>query len=311
MAADESEKTRGYRGKTQPHQGRDRRLAELAEGQHGVVAVWQLIPLGFTDDAILRRATAGHLHRIHHGVYAVGYRKLTPRGHRMAAVLAFGAAAVISFQTSAANWEIGQPSSRIHVTTPTSRRSRPAIQAHQAILHPEDVATHAGIPTTSVARTIYDLAAQRDETGLAHLIEEADHKAILDLHALEHAIARRPRAAGVGRLNAILADYRGPADTRSKLERAFRRFIANGNLPEPQYNVVVAGLTVDVFWPQWRLVVELDSRKHHATLRAFERDRVRDAILQKAGFRVLRITTKRLENEPTSVLADIIAFSRN
>ena len=74
--------------------------------------------------------------------------------------------------------------------------------------------------------------------------------------------------------------------------------------------MLVAGLTVDVYWPQWKLVVELDSRDYHATLRAFERDRVRDAILQKAGFRVLRVTSKRLDNEPAAVFADIVDLSR-
>lgn len=116
-------------------------------------------------------------------------------------------------------------------------------------------------------------------------------------------MARRPRATGVRRLRAVLSDYRGPADTRSELERAFRRFIADVGLPEPQYNVLVAGLTVDAFWPQWRLVVELDSRRYHATLSAFEGDRIRDAILQNAGLRVLRITARRLENEPAAAVS--------
>jgi very-short-patch-repair endonuclease len=176
------------------------------------------------------------------------------------------------------------------------------------MLHPEDLASHDGIPTTSVARTIYDLAAEREETGLAHLIEEADHKELLDLRALERAVARRPRAAGVVRLEAALADHRGPADTRSMLERDFRAFIARHRLPEPQYNVLLAGLVVDVYWPQWKLVVELDSRRYHTGRGAFERDRVRDAIVQRAGCRVLRITSRRLGDEPAAILADIIAL---
>ena len=133
---------------------------------------------------------------------------------------------------------------------------------------------------------------------------------MLDFQALERAIARRPRAAGVVRIKAVLADYRGPADTRSTLERDFRTLIARAGLPEPQYNAVVAGLVVDVFWPQWRLVVELDGRDYHTRNRAFERDRVRDATLQKVDIRVLRVTGKRLDNEPTAVLADVLALRR-
>jgi very-short-patch-repair endonuclease len=80
-------------------------------------------------------------------------------------------------------------------------------------------------------------------------------------------------------------------------------------LPAPRLNVEVAGLEVDAFWPQWGLVVELDGRAYHSVPGAFERDRVRDAQLQRAGHRVLRVTHKRLHTEPTQVLADVRAFA--
>jgi very-short-patch-repair endonuclease len=272
------------------------------------VATWQLRRLGFTQDDIDYRVRIGRLHRIHHGVYAVGYATLTPKGHRMAAVLAYGPDAMLSHQTAAAQWGIGQPSVKFHVTTPTSRRSRPKIRAHTAILHPEDVAVRDHIPVTSVARTILDLAATLNHERLTHLIEEADRKELIDLRALDRAVARRPRAAGVRRLKAVLATYRAPADTRSKLERDFRRLLTKAGLPEPQFNVVVAGLAVDVYWPQWKLVVELDGEPYHNNPSAYETDRIRDAILQKAGLRVLRVTGKRLDNEPAAVLADILAL---
>jgi hypothetical protein len=162
-----------------------------------------------------------------------------------------------------------------------------------------------------VARTILDLASQPNDDRLTRLIEDADRKQRFDLRALDRAIARRPNAAGVRRLKAALAAYRGPADTRSKLERDFRALIAKAGLPEPGYNVLVAGLTVDVYWPQWKLVVELDGEPYHTSPSAFETDRIRDAILQKAGLRVLRVTGKRLENEPAAVLADIVELSRS
>jgi len=301
------DKSREYRGKSQSH---DREIAALADRQHGVVAAWQLVALGISHDAVLRRAAAGRLHRIYHGVYAVGYSKLTPKGHRMAAVLAYGPEAVLSHQTAAAQWNIGQPSSKFHVTTPTSRRSRPSIRAHTAILHPEDVTVRDGIPITSVARTILDLAATLHHDALTRLIEEADRKERFDLKALDRTIARRPQAAGVRRLKAVLSAYRGTADTRSKLERDFRKLIAQAGLPEPQYNVVVAGLTVDVYWPEWKLVVELDGELYHNSPRAFETDRIRDATLQKIDVRVLRVTGKRMDDDPAAVLTDVLALRR-
>jgi very-short-patch-repair endonuclease len=288
----------------------DRVIAELADRQHGVVATWQLVALGWTYDDVRYRARIGRLHRIHRGVYAVGYRTLTPKGHRMAAVLAYGPEAMLSHRSAAAHWGIGQPSWKIDVTTPRRRPSRAKIRAHHSTLHPEDITIHDGIPTTSVARTILDLASQLNDDRLASLIEDADRKQRFDLRALERAMARRPHAAGIRRLNAVLAVYRGPADTRSKLERDFRALILNAGLPEPQYNVLVAGLTVDVYWPEWKLVVELDGEPYHRPPSAFETDRVRDATLQKIDIRVLRVTGKRMDSEPGAVLADILALRR-
>jgi very-short-patch-repair endonuclease len=133
---------------------------------------------------------------------------------------------------------------------------------------------------------------------------------VFDLRALERAIARTPRRAGVPKLRAVLADYRHTPNLRSNNERIFRDLVVNAGLPEPQFNVLVEDFLVDAYWPQWRLIVEIDSIAYHMTPRAFERDRMRDAILQKAGYRVLRITEKRLKTEPQAVIADVIAMAR-
>jgi very-short-patch-repair endonuclease len=293
-----------------PQSHHDKAVAALADRQHGVVAVWQLIAIGLGEGAIRYREKVGRLHRIHRGVYAVGYRKLTRHGHWMAAVLAYGPDAVLSHRSAAALWGIGPGSYKIDVTTPHSKRSRKGIRAHTATLDSEDRAVRDGIPVTSVARTILDLAAQLDHGPLTHLVEDADRKQLFDLKALDRAIARRPRVAGVARLRAVLNAYRGTADTRSRLERAFRRLIARAGLPEPQFNVIVAGVLVDVWWPQWKLVVELDSEPYHANPSAFESDRIRDATLQKADIRVLRVTGDRLDHAPAAVLDDVLALRR-
>ena len=305
-----SEKSDNYWVKAQSERATDWLIAELAERQHGVVASWQLSALGIGRRAIQYRLTVGRLHRIHRGVYAVGYRRLTRKGHRMAAVLAHGPDAVLSHRSAAAHWEIGRPFWKFEVTTPQSKRSRKGMRVHTARLQPEDIATHDGIRVTSVARTILDLASQMNADRLNRLIEEADRKELFDLRALDRAMARRPHAAGVRRLNAVLAAYRVPADTRSNLERAFRALILDAGLPEPQYNVLVAGLVVDVYWPQWKLVVELDGEPYHANPRAYENDRIRDATLQKIDVRVLRVTGRRMDNEPAAVLNDVLALRR-
>ncbi len=143
----------------------DHAIAALAERQQGVVAIWQLLALGLGTDAIQYRASIGRLYRIHRGVYAVGHRKLTPQGHRMAAVLAYGPDAVLSHWSAAAQWSFGQSRWKTDVTTPTDRRSRKTIRAHTAKLDAEDRDIRDGIPVTSVARTIFDLARDPRKTS--------------------------------------------------------------------------------------------------------------------------------------------------
>src|SRR5436305_7850931 len=170
MPFDDLDETRNSYGKSQA----DRAIAEMADRQHGVVATWQLVALGLTYDDIHYRSRICRLHRIHRGVYEVGYSKLTAKGHRMAAVLAYGPDAVLSHRSAAAHWDIGRGFWKIEVTMPHSRRSRKGTRAHQATLDPDDITVHDGIPITSVARTILDLASQLNDDRLTHLIEEAD-----------------------------------------------------------------------------------------------------------------------------------------
>lgn len=55
-------------------------------------------------------------------------------------------------------------------------------------------------------------------------------------------------------------------------------------------------------------MVEVDSWRFHKTRQAFEADRRRDAKLVTAGWRVLRVTYRRLRDEPWAVAADIAAL---
>jgi very-short-patch-repair endonuclease len=79
-------------------------------------------------------------------------------------------------------------------------------------------------------------------------------------------------------------------------------------MPEPKINTDVAGFEVDYYWPEARLVVELDSYEFHKSRAKFESDRKKDAILQRANQRVLRVTYRRLHSELAAVIEDVKAF---
>jgi very-short-patch-repair endonuclease len=76
-------------------------------------------------------------------------------------------------------------------------------------------------------------------------------------------------------------------------------------LPRPHVNVWVEGLEVDFLFAAQRLVVEADSYRFHQTRRAFERDRERDAILARAGYRTLRFTHRQMERRAEEVAQTI------
>lgn len=297
-----------------PKREADSIIRELAERQYGVVARRQLLALGVTEREIARRLPAGRLIPLHRGVYAVGHGALHPRARFMAAVLALGPSAVISHRTAASLHDLLSTSQTlIDLTVGGVRlvRSQRGLRIRTTTdWHPEDITQIDGIPVTSVARTLLDLAAILSPTQLRRALEQADRSGVLNLLALARALERRPRAKGRAKLQALLDEYTGASPTKSELERQFLQLIARAGLPDPRVNVLVGGLEVDIYWPEWGLVVELDGRAFHSAPRAFEADRIRDARLQRLGLRVLRITDKRLTNEPDAVIEDILALAR-
>jgi len=281
-------------------------LAELAGRQHGVVALWQLVELGRTRQAVHRWVKAGRLHALYRGVYAVGHRKLSRQGWIMAAVLAHGPEAVASHRTAAWLWDLlPQRGSAVWVTVPASSRARrKGIVLHQVLeLHENDRATRDGIPVTALGRTLIDLFSSESEERTERALEQAERMGLFDGRAIDDACARAPTRRGVKRIRARLRQHRGPAQSDSGLERRFLIFCHAHGLPAPKMNRWVEDYRLDAVWPEQNLVVELDDYYTHRTRRSFESDRRRDARLQSLGYRVIRITGERLGMEP-GVVAD-------
>jgi hypothetical protein len=280
-------------------------MGELAAQQERVVAIWQLIALGFGTGAIEHKLRTGELYPLFRGVYAVGCRTVSRRGWIMAATLACGPEAVASHHAAAAVHML-RPSSRstIDVTVPgRSRRSRKGIKVHAVrSWHPDDNTVVDGIPVTSVARTFLDQAEVVQLHQLANMVAEAETRHVFDLRAVERLMERSPGRRGLKPLAKVIAGYLEPPVTKSDFEAFFLLVCADAGIPLPQTNLIIAGHRVDAVWIGERLVVELDSRKHHLTTTAFEEDRRRDADLQLAGYRVLRITWRRLREEPRAVV---------
>lgn len=290
----------------------ERALAELARGQHGVVAHGQLLRLGIRRGAVRHRIEIGRLHRLHAGVYAVGHAVLTSNGHYMAAVLACGPDSSLSHRSAAGQRELRRCArTRVDVTTTGRQRSQPGVDVHHTtLLHPEDVTLVDGIPTTSVARTLLDLAEVVSLHNLERAWEEAERRRLLDLDALERVCQRNPGRRGLKPIVRLLREARPVHDTRSELERRFLGLCRQAGVPEPAMNVDADGHDCDAVWYNRHLVIEIDGDAVHRTRAAVERDRRKDAKLTLAGWRVVRIGEQRLKSDPAGVIALLRALLR-
>jgi very-short-patch-repair endonuclease len=284
----------------------DATIAELATAQQGVISRAQLLAAGMSAAAIGRRVAGGRLLRLHPGIYAVGHRALRPEGILLAAAMAGGPGAVLSHRSAAAEWGL-RPSAaaRVDITVPGDRgRSSPALSVHQGRLAPEDVTRHDGIPITTPARTLLDLAEVVSREQLDRAVDRALELRLYDQRALDAVIARSPGRRGLRPLRATLAALDpGRAATRSELERRMLALLDAHGLECPQVNARLGPYEVDLLWSRRRLVAELDGRAFHSSPRAFEADRRRDAELQAAGYRVVRLTWRQVTREPRWVAA--------
>ncbi len=299
-------------GRFEPHPPLEQQIAEFATGQHNLVALRQLRGLGLSDSAIRSRVTAGRLHRVHPGVYAVGHPNLTQSGRWKAAELACGADAALSHRSSGAVRGL-RPDNRAvtDITTASGRAGRrlQGIVAHQASgLLPRDIETIDGIRCTSLARTLLDLAGILDRRGLERLLDRAEQLRLFDLRAIEDVLARNLTHKGARRLRrAIAAHAPGSTITTTDIEELFFQICRGAGLPQPEVNVWLAipgeEWEVDFLWRRERLIVETDGRTTHRTPQAFERDRRRDQRLMLEGYRVVRFTWSQILEEPHRVAA--------
>jgi hypothetical protein len=173
---------------------------------------------------------------------------------------------------------------------------------HTRRLLPDDVTECDAIPVTSVARTILDLAEVLPPRELQRVVEQAERLHLFDLGAINALLARSARRRGMRALKAALAEIEDePPRVNSDWERDFLDFCEDHGLPRPELNAMAEGYEVDALWREAKLVVELDSYSFHRSRSAFENDRLKDGALQLAGYRVIRITWRRLANEPKAV----------
>ncbi len=256
-----------------------------------MIRLAQLLWAGLDRSAISRRVRAKRLHRLYRGVYAVGHPGLSDKGQRLAAVFACGDGAALAHLHVASVWNVSRFACPTYIDVVVPRRCRVSgpIRAHECPgLDRRDVTIHQRIPVTSVARMLVDLSDLLTPFQLANVIHEAAFRGLFSVTATREAMARANGRHHLKRLErAIELHLSGSAGTKSKREDTFLRRI-EGRVQEPLVCTHLLNEEVDCFWPDRRLIVEVDGPRHDR-MPTRRDDARRDAKLTAAGYTVLRL----------------------
>ncbi len=247
------------------------------------------------------------------GVYAVGHAAPTELARETEALLACSVPACLCRLFAAGLWELGAPPRSdqpvdILINGDTTVRL-PGIRSHRTRhLDPKDVRIHRGLPVTSPARTLVDVAPLVSLDELERMLDDALERKLVRITQIREVIARygagRP---GVHRLIALLdeRDGRNSGLSRSAWERRLRNTLTRAGIAPDEQNVDLHGFVPDMMWRAAKLIVEVDGWEPHRKRSRFEADRRKDAILATHGWITLRFTARRIRDEPYAVVAEI------
>lgn len=290
---------------------REARIAQIAGAQRGRIATRQLRAAGVSSSAIGRMVASGWLIAVHRGVFLVGHAAPVRLGAETSALLALGDDAALADCSAAVLCGLlpaGAGDRLIHVVVPKERRiSLPGVEVHRSrILERRDVWTREGLPMTSPARTLLDIAPVTNDRQLELAFDRGIVSRVLKRAHVEDVLSRAGGHRGRRRLAAVLERQTGGATvTRSEAEERVLALIRAARLPEPIVNATVAGYEVDFFWPQERFALEVDGYRFHSARSAFERDRRRDNDLRKVGVTTMRTTWWQVVQDSYALVADL------
>jgi hypothetical protein len=280
----------------------EQKCAALASRSHGIVTRAELLAAGLTGREIDRRRERGYLITEFRGVYRVGHRAPSVEARYMGAVKACGEGAGLSDPAAAFLYGLIKGSAPPpYVTTPRKRRVKGIVTKRSREI---ERTVHRGIPITTVARTLVDLAGVLPVRDLARACHEAGVKYGTTPGQVEKVLAQHPTAPGAGKLRRVLSG--DVLVTQSGLERRFLKLLAEHNLPLPdQTNKPAGTFRVDCRWEEPPLTVELDSYRFHNSRHSWEQDRrrEREARAREDDFR--RYTYGDVCENPRAMLRDL------
>jgi hypothetical protein len=261
---------------------------EVFDQQQGVASRAQLLAAGLTARVIDHRLAMGRYRRVHRNVYALG--PLSMRGRLIAGLIAGREQAALCHASALVAHRLRTAVVTIDIAVSSRRTDEEQLRFHRLSLPDDEVTRRDGLRVTTIERTLLDIAATG--AGIRRLAQEALAKRLTTRAKLQAMAERHKGERGAPALRRVA----GEPHTRSDLERRFLRFLDDSGIPQPLWNEELGPFTVDCYWPQFGLVVEVDEDAHQYR---FEEDRARDRYLAGQGLRAMRVTEQSLRDEAT------------
>ena len=243
------------------------------------------------------------------------YRLAAPSDRRnlLRSVLASWPGAVASHESAAVLHEFPYVRSNKVVASHHSRTTHrfPGVEIRRT--HDLDawhVTSVDGMRTTTIARTVVDLARDRGPRLIGRIMDgliAEGRVELFEIEAVVESVARRGKP-GMRTMRSALAKRTGETGNGSVLEQRGRRLLAEVGLPAPVAEYPIpwsVGRRFDDAYPEAKLAIEWDSRKYHGQLAAFEADRARDRDAAINGWTVLRFTWDDVTRHPRRVVESV------
>ena len=291
----------------------DHLIAELATRQHGVISSNQAIEAGLSRSAIQRRVENGRWQRVGSKTFQISGTPTNQHTWIYRQVMAIQPAWV-SHATAARLWGWEVQQGPTEVLCPFGRRRDLRLWSHEStIIEAIDQATVDGIPVTSPARTIVDLSGRFDPTNLGKLFDHAVRLKQVAIAEVADCADRLRKAPGRRPLvvQAMLS-FRTPnwVTGDSPLEDRVLAVMERAGLPRPhvQYPVDVGSSTlrIDIAYPELMIAIEALGFTYHGDRSGFDRDAVRNNLLQIRGWVVIEITAAMTDDQILETIVEIL-----
>jgi hypothetical protein len=300
----------------------DRTLARTAAAQHGVFTYAHARAAGLTARQVDRRALTEWDH-VHEGIFRFPGAPLTHRGSLLAACLAATEPAAASHRSAAFLYEL--PGGRDDLVEITTRRwlrtKKPGLVVHESTrLSAVDITRVDGIPIVTAERLILELAGLRPYPDYVERVIQAARRNRLVTYSSTLATFNRLARRGVDGVQAmrVALERWNPSSrpTDSDMEVLLIQALRAHGLPEPVAQFVVLDdqgrfvARADAGLPQWRIVIEYQSKQEHSDEFQLAKDDHRRNAIIAAGYLPLAARYEDLRNGGDQLVAEIHRIAR-